>query len=122
MGYKAKTTIRVDLSDLGDNNGTPFFVEIKNPKMMTFGQKLELGKSALIEDQAKKLDAIKGVVGSMITAWNLIDIETEQPVDVKAENALDRVPSEVVEKIMLSIAPPKQDEATKNSSEQSARP
>ena len=117
MGYKAKTTIDIPLDDLGDNNGTPFFVRIKNPRMLTFEEKSAFAKLAKIESDEEKAKAMQDVAKSFIVAWNLLDKEDEVlSVNPTDENALGRVPSEVVEAIFKAMAP-HQDEETKNSSE-----
>lgn len=113
MGYKVQAKNRIDLSDLGDNNGTPFFVEIRNPRLLTFNEKIQFAKIAKIEDDIERTKAMTEHVQGLIVSWNLIDQETEQTVNPKDENAFDRVPSEVVEKIMAEMKP-KQDEQTKN--------
>lgn len=118
MGYKTKATIDIPLGDLGDNNGTPFFVKIKNPRMLTFGKKSEFAKFAKVEKDEEKAAAMKKVAQDFIVAWNLLDIETEEPVSPTQADVFDHVPSEVVEAIFKSFAP-QQDEATKNSLAQS---
>lgn len=127
MGYKQRPTVRIDLSELGDNNGTPFFVEIKNPKLLTYDEKM---KFALVAKDIKDangnisinqdtVNSLKDVAKSYITAWNLIDCETEQPISPTTEDALSHVPSDVVEAIQKAIGGKSgQDEETKNSSKQ----
>lgn len=130
MGYKQRPTVRIDLSELGDNNGTPFFIDIKNPRFLTYGEKMESASIAaeskkdengkIIMDKATSLK-MAAMAKSYIVAWNLIDKETEQPVNANDENALDHVPSEVVEAIFNKIGEKnkKADEEQKNSLGQS---
>lgn len=126
MGYKQKPTIKLNLGELGDNNGTPFFVSIKNLKMLPFSKTIELSKmsrlqkvgdEAITDEQKKELSDF---IRSLVVSWNLIDMETEQPVSPQDENALDRVPWEVVTEIFKGLSG-SQDESTKNSSEQSVK-
>lgn len=105
MGYLAQTTLKIDLSDLGDNNGIPFFVEIKNPKLLTFKEKIGLAKPTKIDDDTEKVLAMQYVCKSLIISWNLLDMGTGVPVDLASCNVFDGVPSEVVEKIMKSLTP-----------------
>jgi hypothetical protein len=128
MGYKQKATLKIELGDLGDNNGTPFFVTIKNPAMMTFDETLDMAKMsklqemdrrALTDDEKKELH---GFLQGLIQSWNLLDKDTEQPLDPHSEGALNRVPREVVLRIFQTFGDSrKPDEPTKNSSEQSAK-
>lgn len=119
MGYKVKTTIDIQLGDLGDNNGTPFFVRIKNPRMLTFEEKSAFAKLAKLESDEEKAKAMQEVAKSFIVAWNLLDKDDESlVVNPTDENALERVPSEVVEAIFKAMVP-QQDDETKNSSEPS---
>jgi hypothetical protein len=117
MAYKVNPRLRIDFSDLGDNNGTPFFVEIKNPKMMSFGEKMAFAKFApksveqgITEEQ---INAMKDIASKLILSWNLTDEITEQPIEPTTPDALDHVPSDVVERIIKALAPT-QDEETKN--------
>lgn len=115
MGYKVQSKIRIDLGDLGDNNGTPFFAEIKNPRMLTFGEKSSFAKFAKLENDEEKAAAMKDVAKGFIVAWNLLDLETGSPVSLTTSDALDHVPSEVVEEIFKSFLPKKQSDEIKNS-------
>lgn len=117
MGYKQIPTVRIDLAELGDNNGVPFFVDIKNPKLLTFEEKMSFAKVGKVEDEIEKVKAMKEVTKDFIVAWNLIDMETEESINPKDEKALDKVPSEVVESIMKKIGESSKqgDAETKNS-------
>lgn len=122
MGYKVQPKIRIDLGDLGDNNGTPFFVEIKNPKMMSFEEKKQFAKFSKLESEEEQVLAMKEVTKDLIIAWNLLDMETEQPLNphniFNGKDPLDCVPSDVVTAIFKQFTP-KQDDSTKNSLPQS---
>lgn len=119
MGYKFTNKVRIDLGELGDNNGTPFFVEMKNPKLMTFEQKTEMSKFGLVEGEVltpekagERFKLIQEYAQKLILSWNLLDMETEQPIPFNAEDALKKVPSEVVEKILAQLQ--QEDPETKN--------
>lgn len=109
MGYTLKKTLRVDLSELGDNQGVPFFVEIKNPKMMPVDKQMEfaeLGKSLQSDDaEAKaKAEGIGKLLQSIIVSWNLLDIDTDMPINPTEEGAINRVPGEVMAAIFQGIS------------------
>lgn len=120
MGYKFTNKVRIDLSELGtDNNGNAFYVEIRNPKLMTWEQKMEMSKFGIAEGQkltpeetAERGKMMQEYAQKLILSWNLIDMETEQSIPFNDQDALKRVPSEVVEKIFAEFA--KQDPETKN--------
>lgn len=120
MGYKVTARLKIDLSDIGtDNNGVPFFVEIKNPKLMTWEQKMDMSKFGVAEGQVLTPEetAIRGKMmqeyaQKIITSWNLLDMSTDQPIPFNDSSALSKVPSEVVEKIFASFKP--EDAETKN--------
>jgi hypothetical protein len=116
MGYKQRPTVRIDLVELGDNNGTPFFVDIKNPKLLTFQERMEFAKTSRIDDFMEKINSMKDLAKDFIVSWNLLDLSTEQPISPTVENALDQVPSEVVEAIMkrMNDSSKKEDEEIKN--------
>lgn len=120
MGYKFSNKVHIDLSELGtDNNGNAFFVDIRNPKLMTWEQKMEMGNFGVAEGEvltpekvAERANLMRDYAQKLILSWNLIDMETEQPLTYNAENALSKVPSEVVEKIFAQFQ--QEDPETKN--------
>ena len=120
MGYKFTNKVRIDLSELGtDNNGNSFYVEIRNPKLMTWEQKMEMGKFGVAEGQvltpeetAERGKMMQEYAQKLILSWNLIDMENEQIIPFNAEDALKKVPSEVVEKIFAQFN--QEDPETKN--------
>lgn len=121
MGYKAKyrPTVHLDFSHIGDNNGVPFFVDIKNPRLLTFEEKLEIGEASKKLNGAFDKKAMKEATRKLILNWNLLDKDSESPVDFNSEDALDHVPGEIAEIIMLEFKPAKEDdEEVKNSSAQ----
>jgi hypothetical protein len=123
MGYKLNNSIKIDLSKLGDNNGVPFFVQMKNPKLLTYDEKMKFaaagkdligadGKANLNQENTNKMGE---VALSYVTAWNLIDIESGDPVSSTDEGVIKKIPGEVIETIMEQIgSASKQDEETKN--------
>lgn len=138
MGYKIKPTKRIDLGDLGDNQGTPFFIDILNPEMVSYEQQMgaikfaKYIKGALSNEESEmpnglnvmeKVDLntlpdmlreMKAWVKGYIVSWNLLDLQ-EQPVDIKDDNALDRVPGVVINRLMAAINRKSEDPETKNS-------
>lgn len=129
MGYKLKVRERISLSELGtDLAGNPFYVEIKNPKMMLYDEKMSFIKFAQLgkgDADEQILKDMKTVIGSFITSWNLISMEDESPLQIPKQDpeALNKVPSEVIETILRSFGDKvqKEDEETKNSLEQSVK-
>lgn len=127
MSYKLSTKKRIDLSYLGeDSAGTPFFVDIKNAKMMTYDEKMQLAELAPKADSElsqEMKDNLKKLAGSLVVSWNLISLVDESPVQVPSvdPDAFGKIPSEVIEAIMkgLKSETNQADEATKNSSAQS---
>jgi hypothetical protein len=125
MGYKVTAQLTIDLSDLGeDQNGTPFFVKIQHPRLLTWDQKMESAKfqvpegTVLTPEQIKERSAdMKNYVRSFIKAWNLLDMDTEQPLAVTDGTALDKVPGEVMERILMEFQKQaiQQNDETKNS-------
>lgn len=125
MGYKVTAQLHIDLSDIGeDQNGTPFFVKIQHPRLLTWDQKMESAKfkvpegTVLTPEQIKEQsNDMKSYIKSFIKAWNLLDMNTEQPISIADGTALDKVPGEVMERILLEFQKyaVKQDEETKNS-------
>lgn len=113
MGYRLKPKIKIDLSELGDNNGEPFFAEIKNPRMLTFEEKAAFGEVALIEEAKKRAAAMVEVARELVIAWNLLDMESELPVSLIEPECFKHVPSLVLEAIFVEIG--KKDESIKNS-------
>lgn len=116
MGYKTKyrPTLHLDFGYIGDNQGVPFFMEIKNPRLLTFDEKTELGEISKIVDKQQKQDAMKEVVRKLIITSNVLDKDTEATLNFSEENVLNHVPSEIVESIMSQFGSTKDDE-TKNS-------
>jgi hypothetical protein len=119
MGYKFTNKVRIELGELGDNMGTPFFVEIKNPKLMTWEQKMEMSKFGVAEGEiltpeqtAERGKMMEEYAQKLILGWNLLDMTTEQPITPSSEGALSKVPSEVVEKIFAQFN--QEDQETKN--------
>jgi hypothetical protein len=110
--YKIPAKIRIDLSELGDNNGTPFFVEIKDSRMMTYGEKRD--KLRIIkENEGAKADI--EMARSLIVDWNLTSVEGGSPVDFKDEDAFEKVPGVVIDQIYKEyLAIPKLGETEKN--------
>ena len=120
MGYKVRPTITIDLSELGeDAQGKPFFVEIKNPKILTYGEQMAIAETS---QQFVNVETVDGVetkkmviskestvaMGKMaqsyIVSWNLIDKDTEKQISPFDEDALDHVPGEVVNKIFFAVS------------------
>lgn len=112
MGYKSASKIRIDLSELGDNNGVPFYVEIKNPKLITLGDREQFKKFG--DTNTDRTETGMTYFKSMIVSWNLIDTETEEPILLSDPDAVYKIPVEVFTKISAVINPPKEDEAEKN--------
>lgn len=119
--YKIKSTITLDFSDLGeDQNNKPFFVEIKNPKFLSYSDKNVKAaiiqpyvKDDILEISKESIKALGTWGASFIVNWNLLDMDTEHPIDFKQEDALDHIPSEIVERIFAVFN--ETDEETKNS-------
>jgi hypothetical protein len=115
MGYKLDRAIKIDLSELGDNNGVPFFVQIKNPKLQSYNEKTDLmlaGKGISKDENghvdlkslnADTFNSMRDYAKSLIVSWNLLDLETENPVMPTDADALDHVPGLVVEAIQKKI-------------------
>lgn len=124
MGYLNTAQITISMDDMGtDNNGLAFYVKIQNPKLLTWPQKMESAKFAVPEGKVltpeetkEQLKQMQEYVFGFIKGWNLIDIETEQPLTLDSPAVLDRVPSEVVERILGAFKKnqEKQAEETKN--------
>lgn len=112
MGYKAKyrPTLHIDLGYMGDNNGVPFFADIKNPRLLTFDEKLELGEISNVADKEEKKGAMKELVRKLVINSNLLDKETEAPIDFNDIDIWKHLPGEVAETIMKEFAPAKKDE------------
>lgn len=109
MGYTQPKSIRVDLAHLGNNNGVPFFVDIKNPKMMSLEEQLDLAaQSSQFQEDGNRMDAEKkqkliAQIRGMISSWNLTDMETDAPVSVEDPDAFKKTPGEVVAAINKAI-------------------
>lgn len=125
MGYKVTARLRIDLGDLGeDQNGVPFFVEIQHPRLLTWPQKMEAakfqvpeGKTLTSEERQQQINDMVEYVRSFVKAWNLLDMDTEQLVTLTDEKAFEKIPGEVVERVLMKFQEftGKQDEETKNS-------
>jgi hypothetical protein len=122
MGYNVKykaPTIRKEFPEVGDNEGTPFFVEFKNPHLLPYGEKVKAQTAAGISNDASPEDRISQMgsyAQGLITNWNLLDKDTEEPVDFTAPDASQKVPSEIVEAIISEMLPSKaKQEKIKNS-------
>lgn len=91
--------------------------EVRNTQDETvqdeLGQQLMSNMDADSVDQI--IDGMKDWAKSLILAWNLIDMVTGKPVDLKDADALDRVPGEVVERVVAEVSNKKGAEDTKNS-------
>jgi hypothetical protein len=79
------------------------------------------GKSVIGADGKANLEDQEGVkkMGeitlSFVTAWNLIDIESGDPVSPSDEGVISKIPAEIVETIMKKMgAASKPDIETKN--------
>lgn len=111
MGYKQTAQITIQMDDLGtDGNGLAFFVKIQNPKLLTWGQKMESAKFAVPEGKVltpeetkEQLKGMQEYVFGFIKSWNLIDLETEAPLTLDSPAVLNKVPSEVVERILAAF-------------------
>lgn len=133
MGYKFQIQKRIDLSDLGaDNNGNPFFAEVKNMNALPYQEKMEYlqsvsevyggmdiekvqqGDISSFKIDAKKLSAVKETLRRLIVSWNLVDFD-DKPVNIQDQNALDRVPGVVVDRISGALQDAEEAEQVKNS-------
>lgn len=135
MGYSIPLQTKVDLSDIGtDNSNNPFFAVVRPMNALPFEQKMQfieklqgLFKDGVQEGAAVKISSLdlsamkelKAAIKPLIVSWNLLDFD-DRPVSLEDADALDRVPSIVVERINQAVSGRKQSEETKNSSEQSA--
>jgi|GEM_PF-4376901 hypothetical protein len=122
MGYNIKykaPTIKKEFPEIGDNEGTPFFVEFKNPHLLPYGEKVKTQTAAGITSGAtpdERINQMGSYAQSLITSWNLLDKETEEPINFNDSNALQKVPSEIVETIISEMLPSKaKQEEIKNS-------
>lgn len=81
MGYKLTNKVRIDLSDLGtDQNGNAFFVEIRNPKLLTWEQKMEMSKFGIAqgenltpEQMTERGKMMQEYAQKLILSWNLLN-------------------------------------------------
>jgi hypothetical protein len=125
MAYTVKnSTIRIDLSHLGeDDNGNPFFIEMKNPRFLSYEAKMAWATAVDTDDNGKiirSLDNFKNlgaVAQKFITAWNLIDMETGELVLLSDEGAINKVPAEAIEAVFAQMGKTsdKQEKEIKNS-------
>ena len=124
MGYKMTAKIRIQFDDMGtDLNGLPFYVEIQNPKLLTWPQKMESakfivpeGKILTPEETKEQLAQMQEYVYGFIKGWNFIDIDTEAALTLESPAVLGKVPSEVVERILKEFKKnsEEQEQQTKN--------
>jgi hypothetical protein len=113
MGYIQKSKIHLDLSEFGDNNGAPFFADIKNPKMFSFEETAPFAAASKIKDEAERIKQM-GILGvSLITEWNLLDKDTEAPLPCNDVSSLERIPALMAAKIINTLRP-QGDQSSKN--------
>jgi len=124
MGYKTRPIIRLDFEELGDNDGVPFFVEIKNPKMLTYNERMEpaiLGKDSVGADGKMVMSKdnfamLAKYALSFITSWNLLSKVDETPISLDDPDILEKIPGDIVMAIQEKITPAKkEDPEIKNS-------
>lgn len=118
MGYnsKLKNIIKVDLSELGDNNGVGFFIEMRNPEFLNFQEAMEAVTISKIYDIVEKITATKDFAKTLIISWNLLDMETELPVAPTDEDVFNHIPSSVAVALLKIVNKPKEENVeTKNS-------
>ncbi len=99
MAYaKPLRTVRLTLESVGEDG---HWVDVEHPECMRWSTKARMIRAASIEDEFQRSLA---QVASMIVAWSLTDIETDQPLAVPVEiSTLDRLPSHVVEGILTLV-------------------
>lgn len=111
--YKYRPTIKIDLSDFGDNNGETFFIEIKNPHMLPYGDKLEMSKVFENADTfEEKEKAGREFIKGFLVSTNLTDPKDDTPLDISHSDFFEKVPAEIFERITREINP-KPDKETK---------
>lgn len=124
MGYKTRPTIKMDFEELGDNEGVPFFVEIKNPKMLTYNERMEpaiTSKDAIDADGKMVMSKENFVMLakyalSFITSWNLLSKIDETPISLDDPDILEKIPGDIIMAIQEKITPSKkEDPEIKNS-------
>jgi len=125
MPYKTRPVIEMDFSDLGeDSEGKPFFVEIKNPKMLTYNERMEpaiAGKKTIGSDGKMIMTpenfAILGNYAlTFVTKWNLESKIDETPLALDDPEVLNKIPGDIILAIQEKInAAPKDATQVKNS-------
>lgn len=104
MYKNAKRTKRIDLSEFGtDGAGNTFFAEVKDLNAMTWEEQMEftsLRSTNGENDYIQLADAMIKGMAQYVVAWNLIDIETEQPLNPQQEGAFNRIPAMVASQIL----------------------
>jgi hypothetical protein len=123
MGYKTRPIIRLDFEELGDNDGTPFFVEIKNPKMLTYNERMEpaITSKDAIDANGKMVMTKENFAMlakyalSFVTSWNLLSKIDETPIEFDDPDVLEKIPGDIVMAIQEKITPKKEDPEIKNS-------
>ena len=117
--FKEKNpTIKVDLSEFGDCAGIPFFAVIRNPRLLSYGERQEIGKNY----KTAKTDADHEANGrlyikALIVSTNLTDPDkpdTDEPLNIDSPDCIAKLPAEIVDRLTQVIMPGK-GEKTKNS-------
>ena len=115
MGYKQKSKTRIDFSEFGDNGGVPFFAEIKNPKMFSFEESVPFAKASKIEIEEERIKAMAELGASLILEWNLLDKDTETPLDCHDIASLECIPALMAAKIISTLKSQEDTDSSKNS-------
>jgi hypothetical protein len=107
MGYNKKRTTHIDLSEFGtDGAGNGFFANIVDMKSMTLAEKMryvQTGRTASA-DLNQWTEEMTALLPDFVIAWNLIDMNTEEPLSPKDEGAFNRIPGDVTDKILKEIS------------------
>lgn len=112
MGYTHKSTITIKLGDFGtDCNGNDFYIEIKNPRLLTYGDREKLTEML----DGSKADVFISSLTGMVVSTNLEDVETGEPLKITDPDFIFKIPRDIVTLISEKCKPDeKHEEKTKN--------
>lgn len=110
-----RQSIRMDFSEFGECAGEPFFVVMKNPRVLTYGEQQKIMETVKLDGGEKSRDGLR-IIGAYISASNLTDItkpESDEPLDVRDPDFMDKIPGQIVNAIVQAYMPQKS-QAEKN--------
>lgn len=102
--------MKIELTELGEGQ----FVEIKNPKVLSWGQQKKITSAMKDDTMASQLDVAEVLTLSLVKSGYVLD-ENNVPINfpITAEN-IESLPAIVIEKVASAFADARSEATSKN--------